>query len=91
MIATATLAAVAVTVSVYGWSVVARSLNSGSRANTPLETPLWIPQILWWSGWCWFAISACVICIAAFVLLLSRRSDELRALTGETDKLETGR
>ena len=37
------------------WPVLERSLTNGSRANTPLETPLWLVQIPWMAGWAWFA------------------------------------
>jgi TRAP-type C4-dicarboxylate transport system permease small subunit len=37
------------------WPVLSRSIANDSRANTVLETPLWIPQSLWFAGWVWFA------------------------------------
>jgi len=62
-IAIMSLAATALVVAWRGWSVVAKTLSTGARANTPLETPLWIPQLLWWSGWLWFAISAVLLVV----------------------------
>ncbi|MEQ8658864.1 MAG: TRAP transporter small permease [Hyphomicrobiales bacterium] len=59
-----TLAATALYVAYQGWPVLARSIRLGSTANTPLETPLWIPQAIWWSGWAWFAFSASVLALA---------------------------
>ena len=76
------VAAVAVTVTLYGWRVVGQSLAASSRANTPLETPLWWPQIAWWTGWAWFATTSAAIAIVAFGLAVRRRSDELRLLAG---------
>lgn len=76
------VAAVAVTVAIHGLGVLATSLAGGSTANTPLETPLWIPQAVWWVGWVWFAVTACLLTGAALALALRRRSDELRALAG---------
>lgn len=58
LLSLAVLLAVSLLVVSYGWSVVARSWNSGSLANTPLETPLWIPQAVWWAGWVWFALAS---------------------------------
>ena len=52
--ALASVAAVALTVAVHGWDVVATSLARGSAANTPL----WIRQAVWWAGWAWFAVTA---------------------------------
>lgn len=67
------LAATAVVVAWRGWSVVAKTLSTGARANTPLETPLWIPQMLWWAGWLWFAVTACLL--MAFVLVKLVQAD----------------
>ena len=80
--ALASVAAVALTVAVQGWGVVATSLDRGSAANTPLETPLWIPQAVWWAGWAWFAATACALTAAGAALAVSRRSDALRRIAG---------
>ncbi|MBE0452745.1 TRAP transporter small permease subunit [Roseovarius autotrophicus] len=63
------------TVSVIGWRawpVVERSLANGSRANTPLETPLALVQMPWFAGWVWFALMAWLTFLAALVLVLNR-------------------
>jgi hypothetical protein len=52
------------------WPVVERSLSNGSRANTPLETPLALVQIPWFAGWVWFAIVAWLTLFAATLLIL---------------------
>lgn len=57
------------------WPVVERSLNNGSRANTPLETPLALVQIPWFAGWIWFAVMAWLTFIAAALLVLKGRFD----------------
>ena len=80
VLACLTIATVATTVVAYGWTVLSKSFEAGSRANTPLETPLWIPQIMWWSGWVWFSVSACLVTMIAFSLLVRRRSGDLRNL-----------
>jgi TRAP-type mannitol/chloroaromatic compound transport system permease small subunit len=59
------LSAVAALVAFHGWSVLARSLANGSRANTAMETPLWIPQLIWFSGWVWFALCAAILSLCA--------------------------
>ncbi len=76
------LTAVALIIAVQTWPVLSKTLASGARANTPLETPLWIPQMLWWSGWVWFAISASVILICAVLALLQRDIDKVNSLIG---------
>jgi len=65
-IAMLALAFSSVIIAYRAWPVLAKSIERGSTANTTLETPLWIPQSLWFAGWLWFAVSAVVI--ATFVL-----------------------
>ncbi|MFK7793212.1 MAG: TRAP transporter small permease subunit [Devosiaceae bacterium] len=76
-----TLAATALFVALQGWPVLARSIRLGSTANTPLETPLWIPQAIWWSGWAWFALSASVLALALLWQTV-RRDYKLAETTG---------
>ncbi|MEO9527098.1 TRAP transporter small permease [Roseibium sp.] len=61
------LAATALVVAWRGWAVVEKTLSTGARANTPLETPLLIPQSLWWAGWVWFAVSASLLLVSVLV------------------------
>lgn len=89
VIALSTLAAVAITVSVYGYRVLSKSLNASSRANTPLETPLWIPQLIWWSGWLWFSISTIIVLLVGIGLLFKRQSTALRELAGSDELADT--
>lgn len=69
----AVLSTVAVMVVFYGWRVLAKSLASGSTANTPLETPLWIPQSVWLAGWLWFAFAS--LALLALTLWAALRRD----------------
>ena len=85
VLALGSIALVAVTVATYGWAVVAKSLARGSRANTPLETPLALPQGVWWAGWTWFAVCSCLVAAVAAVLLVRRRSAELKALASDAE------
>ena len=71
VLALSTIAVIAVTVTVYGWRVLSKSIVNSSSANTPLETPLWIPQTIWWSGWIWFSFTACAVTVIALGLLIS--------------------
>ena len=69
-------------VTFYSWTVLAKTLERGSRANTPLETPLWIPQALWFGGWVWFTLSATLLFLVVAGLVLRRRLDKAEALVG---------
>ncbi|WP_108662450.1 TRAP transporter small permease subunit [Acuticoccus kandeliae] len=82
LIAITALAGVAVLVAVRGWPVLGRSIQNASRANTPLETPLWIPQLVWWSGLVWFAAMACLLALIGAGLILRRAFAEADAAIG---------
>jgi TRAP-type C4-dicarboxylate transport system permease small subunit len=91
LLSLAALAFVAVVIAVRGWPVLERSLVNDSRANTPLETPLWIPQAIWWSGMVWFAAVATVLLLlAAAALATGRPGDAARAIgpVGEREVVE---
>ena len=82
----AALALTAALVAFQCWPVLEKSLSRGSRANTPLETPLWIPQSLWFGGWLWFAGSALVMLAAAVGLLANGRRDAFDEWFGAGDE-----
>lgn len=41
----------------YAWGILFESIQFSYRANTPLATPLWIPQLLWLSGLVFFFVT----------------------------------
>ena len=86
-IAILALAGTAIVIAWRGWSVLSKTLSTGAKANTALETPLWIPQLLWWSGWLWFAISAVLIATVTLMLLIQRRYDDVNEIAGMRDEL----
>ena len=78
-------------IAIKAWPVVERSISNGSRANTPLETPLAWVQLPWFLGWLWFAIVAAILTLAALSLVLKRRAAETEAMVGafaEQDMLQ---
>lgn len=54
------------------WSVLETTLRRGSTANTPLQTPLWIPQSLWYSGIVIFNIVVVIFLLFAIYDLIRR-------------------
>ena len=88
LIAIVALAGVASLVAFQCWPVLEKTIERGSRANTTLETPLWIPQTIWLSGWIWFAVSACVLVILSLVLMMRRDFDQADALVGARSEVE---
>ncbi|WP_434051228.1 MAG: TRAP transporter small permease [Roseibium sp.] len=81
-ISLACLAGTAIVVAWRGWGVLEKTLSTGARANTPLETPLWLPQSLWWAGWVWFALSACVLLASVLVSFLNSDYETVDAVAG---------
>lgn len=88
------LAVLAGTVSLIAWRcwpVLERSLANGSRANTPLETPLAWVQAPWMAGWIWFAVVSWMMVLAAGALVLKGRHDAVDkriGVFGELDEAE---
>lgn len=70
------------------WPVLQKTIERGSRANTPLETPLWIPQGIWFAGWAWFALSATALSLIGIVYLAQGRRAEFGASIGLGSELE---
>lgn len=50
-------------VSWFSFLVVHVSTTKHSVANTPLATPLWIPQSLWLAGLLWFALTIALLLV----------------------------
>ena len=82
-----TLAGTAIFIALQTWPVLARSIRLESTANTPLATPLWIPQTLWFGGWFWFALSASVLALALVWFTLRRELEKAEAVGGAGSEL----
>lgn len=81
-LAMVTLAALA-TFAVYrASSELSETVEFQSTATTPLQTPLWIPQSLWFTGYALFAIISIYLAAHAMFLLLRGRAAELNKLYG---------
>lgn len=57
-----------------GWGTLMESIEFGSTASTPLRTPQWIPQSLWFAGLALFAVVALLLFIHALWLTLRGQS-----------------
>lgn len=76
------MSAVVVMIAVKCWPVVERAIENGSRANTPLATPLAWVQIPWFAGWVWFAVVSCLVTLAAISLFVRGRAAETEPFIG---------
>ena len=83
------MSGVIVTIAIKAWPVLERSIDNGSRANTPLETPLVWVQLPWFAGWVWFALMTTLTTLAALSLLLKRRHAETENFVGAFAEQET--
>ena len=82
LLAMLTMSATIVIIAFRAWPVLARSINNNSRANTVLETPLWIPQSLWFAGWVWFALMCCAVTLLCIILVLQGRLGAVESRIG---------
>jgi hypothetical protein len=80
---------VVIMIAITAWPVLERSITNGSRANTPLETPLVWVQAAWFTGGVWFAIMTSLTTFAALSLLLKRHHKETGGFVGAFAEQET--
>ena len=52
-----------------GWAVLSESIEFQSHANSPLQTPLWLPQSAWLAGIAVFAAASGAMAAHALLLL----------------------
>ncbi len=66
------------------WGVAAESFSRGSLSNTPMKTPLWIPQTLWVLGLVWFGIVVVLLLARVLLAVLSRNPETIQFLVGSS-------
>ena len=66
----------------YASFVVDTSLAQNSAANTPLATPLWIPQGLWFLGLVWMCLVLALMLVRASVALVTGDLTTVKDLCG---------
>lgn len=64
------------------FEVTQLSYTGGARANTPLGTPIWIPQVLWLIGLAWFGIAVIVLSLRVLFGLLSWNLEDVQKIAG---------
>ena len=74
-----------------GWSVLEESIEFQAHANSPLQTPLWIPQSLWLAGIGLFAATSGAMAAHALLLLVVswRRVNQLYGPLTLDEEIET--
>ncbi len=66
----------------YASAVAQTSWERHAAANTPLATPLWIPQGLWSLGLAWMCVVLAVMLVPASVALVTGDLERVRDLCG---------
>ncbi|MCH9670633.1 MAG: TRAP transporter small permease [Gammaproteobacteria bacterium] len=66
------------------WSTLSESLDFGSVSQTPLQIPLWIPQLLWLLGLIVFCLTALVMALRGLLFALRGRSSLVEQLGPES-------
>ncbi|WP_293450868.1 TRAP transporter small permease [Planktotalea sp.] len=64
------------------WSMVADTLDNGSRSITPMRVPLALPQIPWLIGWMFFVFSGVLLSLVALKRMMAGDIDGTQDLIG---------
>ncbi|MFN2354719.1 MAG: TRAP transporter small permease subunit [Desulfopila sp.] len=70
--------------SYFAFYVFLTSLNRHSTANTPLHTPLWIPQLIWTSGLIFFTLSIFLVLAGTLTYFFRKDMVAAQRLSGAT-------
>ena len=90
VLAQITIAGLAIFMSWHAWTELQTTLRFGSITNTPLQTPLWVPQAIWVAGMGFFALTACLASGHAVYLLLRDRASVAKVYGPVTVEEEVG-
>lgn len=74
VLAQLTIAGFALFMTWHAWGELQSTLRFGAVTNTPLQTPLWMPQSVWLAGMAFFALTACLTSTHATWLLMRDRA-----------------
>ncbi|MFD1382605.1 TRAP transporter small permease subunit [Rhodanobacter aciditrophus] len=72
----------------YSWEVVFASWDMNSLSNTPLQTPLWLPQGLWFVGFCLFLITLIALLWNSLFALVKGDVDRVQQLLAPKSGLD---
>ncbi len=68
--------------------LLATSLRTGAVSNTPMEVPMWIPQVLWVGGFWIFAAIAVILILATLRALIAGDPQKAHRIAGVRGALE---
>ncbi len=67
----------------FAYDVFYTSLLKSSVANTPLATPLWVPQFLWFFGLAFFLIVILILLFQAFKTLITKKDNSYTGILND--------
>ena len=91
LLAAVALAVIAVALVWFAWKTLAQSWSMNARSTSIMQTPMVLPQGIWWIGLLWFAFMAILLPLQAILRLLAtdqRGFDRLIGSLRVTEELE---
>jgi TRAP-type C4-dicarboxylate transport system permease small subunit len=91
ILAALALAVIALTLAWFTWKTLAQSHAMNAKSVSVLQTPMVIPQGIWWVGLAWFAAMAVIIPIQAIIRLSKGDGEGFDRLIGSlrvTEEIE---
>src|SRR3954465_8741259 len=91
LLAAVALAVIAVALVWFAWKTLAQSWSMNARSTSIMQTPMVLPQGVWWIGLLWFAFMAVLLPLQAVLRLLAgnrRGYDELIGSLRVTEEME---
>jgi TRAP-type C4-dicarboxylate transport system permease small subunit len=91
LLAAAALAVIAMALAWFCWKTLAQSWAMNARSTSIMQTPMVLPQSVWWIGLLWFACMAVLLPLQAILRLLAadeRGFDKLIGSLRVTEELE---
>lgn len=82
LLASAALALVALTLAWFCWGTLAQSIDMNAKSVSMLQTPMAVPQSVWFVGLFWFAAMAVIVPLQALARLLAGDRAGFDALVG---------
>lgn len=82
LVASVALALVAGALAWFCWGTLAQSYSMDAKSVSTLQTPMVLPQGIWWAGILWFAVVAVLVPLHAVLRLLRRDTQGFDALVG---------
>ncbi len=80
VIALASMAVVFTLLAYQGYGVLAETVRIGAESNTPLRTPLWIPQVFWMTGIWFFALNIWLFLMRSVLALIRGDMETIQAI-----------